>query len=113
VSPTVKTVLIVGGIAAGAFVVAKLVAPAPRGATNLSVFGNSSAASAGIAQGAIAGIANLFSGNASNSSNPSASVPAYGSAGNLTPAEVKQQDAQVGAYDAQSGTVYGIAGIDY
>lgn len=110
-SPTVKTVLIVGGIAAGAFVVAKLVAPKP--ATNLSVFGNSSAASAGIAQGAIAGLAGLFSGNASSSSNPSSSVPAYGSAGNLTPAEVKQQDAQVGAYDAQPGTVYGIAGIDY
>lgn len=68
-SPTVKTVLIVGGIAAGAYVVAKLVAPKPT--TNLSVFGNSGAATAGIAQGAIAGIASLFSGNASSSSNPS------------------------------------------
>jgi hypothetical protein len=71
-SPTVKTVLIVGGIAAGAFVVAKLVAPKPT--TNLSVFGNSSAATAGIAQGAIAGIASLFSGNASTKPDPAAAA---------------------------------------
>jgi hypothetical protein len=109
-SGTAKTVLIVAGIGVGAYVVAKLVAPKP--ATNLSVFGNSSAATAGIAQGAIAGLAGLFTGNASSSSNP-APLPAYGTAGNLTPAEVKQQDAQVGAYDAQPGTVYGIAGVDY
>jgi hypothetical protein len=109
-SGTVKTVLIVGGIGVGAYVLAKALAPKPS--TNLSVFGNSGAATAGIAQGAIAGIASLFSGNAASSSNPP-SLPAYGTAGNLTPAEVKQQDAQVGAYDAQGGTVFGIAGIDY
>jgi hypothetical protein len=76
-SGTTKTVLIVGGIAVGAFVLAKALAPKKAAGTSFSLFGGgSSGTAAGVTQGAIAGLAGLLSGNATGSSKPDPSAAA-------------------------------------
>lgn len=101
-SPTTKTVLLVGGAAAGAFVLARLLAPKPT--TSVSLFGGSSAA--GVSQGLLSGLGSFVS-----------SLTKTSSFAGMTPQEVRGSDlANTLSYDSQ-GTydqpVYGIAGLDY
>jgi hypothetical protein len=108
VSGTAKTVLIVGGVAVGAYVILKALAPARPSSPSYSLFGGSSSSTAaGVTQGVIQGFANIFS--SSSSKSPSG----Y----DQNPGAVIQGDrAGIASYDAQgssSAPVYGIAGIDY
>jgi hypothetical protein len=98
-SPTTKTVLLVGGAAVGAFVLARLLAPKPT--TSVSLFGNG----AGVSQGLLSGLGSFVS-----------SLTKTNFSG-MTPQEVRGSDlANTLSYDSQ-GTydqpVYGMAGLDY
>ncbi len=99
-SSSTKTVLLVGGAAVGAYLLAKALAPKPS--TNISLFGSG----AGLAQGVFSGLGSLVSSLTKSSPGP-----------NPTPQEVRGSDlANTLSYDSQ-GTydqpVYGIAGLDY
>ncbi len=100
-SSSTKTVLLVGGAAVGAFLLAKALAPKAT-STNISLFGSG----AGLAQGVFSGLGSLVS-----------SLTKSGSGSNPTPQEVRGTDlANTLSYDSQ-GTydqpVYGIAGLDF
>lgn len=67
-SSTTKTVLIVGGVAAAAFVLARALAPKPTTAS-FSLFGSG----AGVAQGVLSGIGSLVGSLTKSSSSSSSS----------------------------------------
>jgi hypothetical protein len=113
VTDTVKTVLLVGGTAVGAFLLIKAFAPgspaspgarAPRNTDVISLGGLSSLASA---------FGGLFGGGSSSSS-PTAAPQLIDSAGGFL--GTRQEWKDVADYDAQgtaANPVYGIAGIDF
>lgn len=107
-SGTAKTLLIVGGVAVGAYVLLKAVAPGPSRSSYSLFGGSSSSTAAGITQGAIQGFANIFS-STGTSSHPSSF--------DSSATSVRQSDAAgISQYDAQGTSdtpVVGIAGIDY
>jgi hypothetical protein len=99
-SSTTKTILLVGGVAAGAYFLAKALAPKPQ-STSISLFGSG----AGVTQGVLSGLGSwIGSLTSSSSSNP-------------TPQQVRQTDlSNTLSYDSQGtydAPVYGIAGLDY
>jgi hypothetical protein len=65
---TTKTILIVSGVAAGAFLLARALAPKPT-ATNISLFGSG----AGVTQGVFSALGSLVSSLTKPSSSPSSS----------------------------------------
>jgi len=108
VSGTVKTVLIVGGAAVGAFVLFKALAPssapkykAPRADTDLVTL-------SGLV-GLGKGVFDSFGGSSGGSQSAAPAIIDTPSGFYLTPAEAKN----VADYNAQAGTQYGIYGIDY
>jgi hypothetical protein len=82
-STTTKTILIVGGAAAGVYILAKALAPKPQ-QTSFSLFGNG----AGVAQGVFSGIGSLVASltkpSSSSSSSSGPTLPAGFDASNYT-----------------------------
>jgi hypothetical protein len=105
---TTQTVLVVGGVAVGAFVLLKVLAPPPAVLTKAKA--NTDVVSLNSLVGLGGALASAFGGSSS-------------SAGSKTPAAVfdtpsglaatKDEWQNITDYNAQPGTQYGIAGLDY
>jgi hypothetical protein len=106
---TGKVVLIVGGVAVGAFVLLKMLAPSPLANRSAPKSGTDLVGGINGILGAAGAFKGLFS---SGSSNQAAAVIDTPSGLMATRDEWKQ----IGAYDAQGtadAPVFGIAGLDY
>lgn len=103
-SSTTKTVLIVAGTAVGAYVLLRALAPAP--AYPRYGYGSSANTAASLV-GLLPAAGNFFS-NLFASPPPIQNAP--GGGGFIISSE---EQTHVDEYNAQPGTVFGIAGIDY
>ncbi len=103
---TTQTVLVVGGVAVGAFVLLKVLAPPPavlaKPKANTDTINVNSLIGLG---GALAGLL----GSSGSGSKPGAAV--YDSPSGLVATRDEWQN--IADYNAQPGTQFGIAGLDY